>query len=199
MVGSIRGPQELHSERARFQRRSEVPTPSNTKAATLTGTQFRHLLRVTEATSFAPECVFLTHDDTRQELDAYIEWRWAKCFGTEQDRRRYRGLSPATPLIVTRRGEGFAPNRKPCTPVGSVVEDYWDCDALQSHVSELYRAAGLAECSSHTGWRTFANRVLTKCHAPEVIQPLLGHADLDHADAYLDVKAEVLDVSTHPA
>jgi integrase/recombinase XerD len=58
-------------------------------------------------------CVFLTHDDTRQALDACIEWRWAKGFGTELDRRRYRGLSPATPLSVTWRGAGFALNRKP--------------------------------------------------------------------------------------
>lgn len=98
--------------------------PSNSKAATITGAQLRHLLRVTEATSRAPErdrlvlllgltcamrvteiacvfvedvllpsgavrpevslraaitkgcrqrCVFLTHDDTRQSLDAYLD------------------------------------------------------------------------------------------------------------------------------
>ncbi len=109
------------------------------------------------------------------------------------DRRRYRGLSPAAPLTVTRRGAGFALNRKPRTLAGGEVEDYWACDALQAHVSGLYRAAGLAECSSHTGRRTFANRLLAKGHDPEVIQQLLGHADLDHTDVYLDVKHETLE------
>lgn len=218
--------------------------PSNTKAATVSGAQIRHLLRVTDATSRSPErdrlvlllgltcamrvteiarvlvedvllpsgavrpevslraaitkgcrqrCVFLTHHDTRKALDAYIEWRWDTGFGTDLDRRRYRGLSPATPLIVTRRGAGFALNRKPRTLAGGEVEDYWACDALKAHVSGLYRAAGLDECSSHTGRRTFANRLLAKGHDPEVIQQLLGHADLDHTDAYLDVDARVLE------
>lgn len=72
------------------------------------------------------------------------------------------------------------------------MEDYWACDALQAYVSGLYRAAGLAECSSHTGWRTVANRLLAKGHDPEVIQQLLGHAHPDHTDAYLDVDEKAL-------
>lgn len=218
--------------------------PSNAKAATLTAAQLRHLLRVTDATSHAPErdrlvllmgvtcamrvteiarvtvedvllpsgtvrtevslraaitkgcrqrCVFLSHADTRQALDAYIEWRWAKGFGTELDRRRYRGLSPSTALVMTRRGAAYALNRKPRTLAGGEVEDYWACDALQAHVSGLYRAAGLAECSSHSGRRTFANRLLAKGHAAETIQQLLGHAHLDHTDAYLDVDVRILE------
>jgi len=194
--------------------------PSSQKAATLTGAQLRHLLRVTEATSRSPErdrlvlllgltcamrvteiarvtvedvllpsgavrpevslraaitkacrqrCVFLTHKDTLEALDAYVEWRWAKEYGTELDRRRYRGLAPATALIVTRRGAGFSPNRKPRTLAGGDGEDYWACDALQTHVSRLYGAAGLMDCSSHTGRRTFANRLLAKGHEPETI------------------------------
>lgn len=60
-------------------------------------------------------------------------------------------------------------------------------------MSGLYRAARLAKCSSHTGRRTFANRLLSKGHDPEKIQQLLGHADLDHTDAYFDVKSEMLE------
>lgn len=218
--------------------------PSNQKAATITGAQLRHLLRVTDATSRSPErdrlvlllgltcamrvteiarvtvedvllpsgalrgevslrgsitkgcrqrCVFLTHAATRLALDVYIEWRWAKGFGTELGRRRYSGLSPSTELIVSRRGGAFSLNRKPRTLVSGEVEDYWACDALQAHVTGLYRAAGLAGCSSHTGRRTFANRLLSKGHDPETIQQLLGHADVDHTDAYLDVNPQVLE------
>lgn len=138
-------------------------------------------------------CVYLTHCDTRDALDAYIEWRWTKGHGTELDRRRYRGLSPETALIVTRRSGSFALNRKPRTLAGGEVEDYLACDALQAHVSGLYRAAGLTACSSHSGRRTFANRLLGKGYQPELIQQLLGHASLDHTDAYLDVQPEVLE------
>ncbi len=218
--------------------------PANQKAATLTGAQLRHLLRVTDATSRAPErdrlvlllghtcamrvteiarvlvedvmlpsgalrsqvslraaitkgcrqrCGFLTHADTRAALEAYVERRWANGFGTELDRRRYRGLTPHTALIVTRRGGAFALSKKPRVLVGGEVEDYWACDALQAHVSGLYRAAGLGLCSSHTGRRTFANRLLAKGHAVETVQRLLGHAHLDHTDAYLELDARVLE------
>lgn len=150
-------------------------------------------LRAASTKGCRQRCVFLTHSDAREALEAYIEWRWAKGFGTELDRGRLRGLSPATPLIVTRRGGAFALNRKPRTLANGEVEDYWACDALQAYVSGLYRAAGLAECSSHSGRRTFANPLLAKGHDPEVIQQLLGRANLDHTDANLDVNGRVLE------
>ena len=218
--------------------------PPSSKAATLTGAQIRHLLRVTAATSRSPErdrlvlmlgltcamrvteiarvlvddvllpsgavrrevslratitkgcrqrCVFLTHLDTLEALDAYVEWRWAKGHGTELDRSRHRGLSPSTALIVSRRGAAFQLTKKPRTLEGGQVEDYWACDALQAHVTGLYQAAGLGQCSSHSGRRTFANRLLAKGHAVETVQQLLGHAHLDHTDAYLDVDETVLE------
>jgi site-specific recombinase XerD len=76
---------------------------------------------------------------------------------------------------------------------GGLVENYWACDAQQAHVSGLYRAAGIGECSSHSGRRTFANRLLLKGHGVETVQQLLAHAHLDHTHAYLDVDAKVLE------
>jgi integrase len=140
-------------------------------------------------------CVFMTHADTRQALHAYIGWRWAKGYGTELDQRRYCGLAPATALIVSRRGAA-PPSSSTESPGRSLAgrwRGYWACDSLQAHVSGLYRVAGLLDCSSHTGRRTFANRLLAKGHEPETIQQLLGHAHLDHTDAYLDVKDAVLE------
>ncbi len=218
--------------------------PSNQKASTLTAAQFRHLMRVTAATSRSPErdrlalllghtcamrvteiarllvddvmlpsgalrsevslraaitkgcrqrCVFLTQQDARAALDAYVEWKWAKGFGTDLDRQRYRGLCPSTALIMTRRGGAFELTKKPRLLEGGQVEDYWACDALQAQVSGLYRAAGLAQCSSHSSRRTFANRLLAKGHAVETVQKLLGHAHLDHTDVYLDLDGKVLE------
>ena len=107
--------------------------------------------------------------------------------------RRFRGLCPSTALIVTRRGGAFELTKKPRVLEGGLTEDYWACDALQTHVSGLYRAAGLGRCSSNSGRRTFANRLLSNGHAVETVQQLLGHAHLDHTDAYLDVKPDVLE------
>ena len=218
--------------------------PSNQKAGTLTGAQYRHLMRVTAATSRSPErdrlvlllgltcamrvteiaqltvddvllpsgtlrkevslraaitkhcrqrCVFLTHPDTVEALDNYIEQRWAEGRATELDRRRFRGLSPATPLIVTRRGGGYELSPKPRRLQDGTLETYWASDTLQAYVSGLYRAAGLRECSSHTGRRSFANRLLAKGYDIETVQTLLGHAHLDHTDAYLDVDSGLLE------
>ena len=220
--------------------------PSSSKAATLTGAQIRHLLRVTAATSRSPErdrlvlllgltcamrvteiarvlvddvllpsgavrrevslratitkgcrqrCVFLTHPGTLEALDAYVEWRWAKGYGTELDRSRHRGLSPSTALIVSRRGAAFQLTKKPRTLEGGQVEDYWACDATPGTRDRPLPGRGpcLGRCSSHSGRRTFANRLLAKGHAVETVQQLLGHADLDHTDAYLDVDDTVLE------
>lgn len=116
-------------------------------------------------------------------------------------RARYRvGPAPlpwALPSNSTHHDQtwrAFSLNRKPRVLADGNPEDYWACDALQAHVSGLYRAAGLAECSSHSGRRTFATRLLAKGHCAETIQKLLGHAHLDHTDAYLDVDGAVLEL-----
>ncbi|MFY7940046.1 MAG: tyrosine-type recombinase/integrase, partial [Burkholderiaceae bacterium] len=44
-----------------------------------------------------------------------------------------------------------------------------------------------------TGRRTFANHLLAKGHDIETAQTLLGHAHLDHTDAYLDVDDKMLE------
>lgn len=76
--------------------------------------------------------------------------------------------------------------------MGGEVETYLACDALQAHITRLYRDAGLHDCSSHSGRRTFATRLVAQGHDIEVVQRLLGHADLDHTDDYLDVDKRTL-------
>lgn len=56
--------------------------------------------------------------------------------------------------------------------------DYAACDALQAHVTKLYRDAGLRGCSSHSGRRTMASRLLGQGHDLETLQLMLGHAEL---------------------
>lgn len=71
-------------------------------------------------------------------------------------------------------------------------DDYTACDALQAHVSKLYRDAGLKGASSHSGRRTMATRLLEQGNDLETLQLMLGHADLNHVDPYLAVSKKVL-------
>jgi integrase/recombinase XerD len=70
--------------------------------------------------------------------------------------------------------------------------DYWACDALQSHVTKLYRDAGIRHGSSHSGRRTMASRLMDQGHGLETLQLMLGHAELDHVDPYLQVSKDTL-------
>jgi site-specific recombinase XerD len=137
-------------------------------------------------------CVFMTHRLLLSALEAYIEHRWAAGQGTEFHRRRYRGLSPTTPMVLTHKGTGFELQAKPRKLVGGEIETYWACDTLQAHVTRLYRDAGLQGCSSHTGRRTFATRLVAQGQSMTTVQRLLGHADIDHTDDYVDVDKRTL-------
>jgi integrase/recombinase XerD len=70
--------------------------------------------------------------------------------------------------------------------------DYAACDALQAHVTKLYREACIKGGSSHSGRRTMASRLLEQGHDLETLQLILGHAELDHLDPYLQVSKEKL-------
>lgn len=70
--------------------------------------------------------------------------------------------------------------------------DYAAGDALQSHVSKLYRDAGIKGGSSHSGRRTMASRLLAQDHDLNTIQLMLGHTDLECVDPYLEVSKERL-------
>lgn len=70
--------------------------------------------------------------------------------------------------------------------------DYLACDSLQAHVTDLYKKAGIRGGTSHTGRRTMASRLLAQDVEVETIQLMLGHADLDDCDRYMDVDKKKL-------
>jgi site-specific recombinase XerD len=50
-------------------------------------------------------CIYLTHSLVIAAVEAYIELRWTRGHGTEFDRKRYRVLSPGTPMVLTFKGD----------------------------------------------------------------------------------------------
>ncbi|MEO5934715.1 MAG: tyrosine-type recombinase/integrase [Duganella sp.] len=56
----------------------------------------------------------------------------------------------------------------------------------------LHRDAGLRGCSSHSGRRTMASRLLASGVELGTVRLMLGHAELDHVDLYLQVDKKKL-------
>lgn len=63
---------------------------------------------------------------------------------------------------------------------------------LQAHLTKLYKKAGITGGSSHSGRRTFANRVLEKTGDMETLAHLLGHESIDCTQRYVDVNSGTL-------
>lgn len=135
---------------------------------------------------------YLTNPKLIAALERYIAWRQAKHFGCGLDPRQYRGLMPESKVILTWKGGPYALSLKRVPNAEGELVDYWAADSLQVYVSALYKAAGLATASSHSGRRTFAKRLLDSGVDLETVQALLGHASLDHVEAYLDVNEDAL-------
>jgi integrase/recombinase XerD len=98
------------------------------------------------------------------------------------DPKRYRGLRQDSKLILTFKGYKYSMNCKRRINQAGEQVDYAACDALQAHVTKLYRDAGIK----------MASRLLDQGHDLETLQLMLGHAELDHLDPYLQVSKEKL-------
>lgn len=132
-------------------------------------------------------CIYLTHKKTIEALERYLAHRIALGLGTELTNERYRGLSPSTCLILTHKGSKFYLNTKRRKNFENESIDYLACDSLQAHITKLYKDAGI-KGSSHSGRRSFASNLLNNGATIEVVQQLLGHAELDHVMPYLEVQ-----------
>lgn len=136
---------------------------------------------------------YLTNPKLMVVLERYIAWRKRKDFGCSLDSQQYRGLMPETKLILTWKGGAYELNTSRVKSADGEVVEYVAADSLQTYIKGLYRAAGLgAKCSSHSGRRTFASRILAAGESIETLQILLGHSELDTVEAYLDIKPETL-------
>lgn len=137
-------------------------------------------------------CIYPTNRELIAALDDYLTLRIDKRWRMGADPKRYRGLRPDSKLVLTFKGFAFSMNAKRRVSYSGEQIDYAACDALQSHVSKLYRNAGIKGGTSHSGRCSVASRLLAHGHGLEAIQLILGHAELDHLDPYLEVSPEIL-------
>lgn len=101
-------------------------------------------------------------------------------------------MEPSSKLILTHKGYKFHLNTKRRVSWSGEPVDYLACDSLQSHVTKLYRDAGIRGGSSHSGRRTMASRLIQQGEDVKTVQLLLGHAELDHVRPYLQVSQKRL-------
>jgi integrase/recombinase XerC len=120
-------------------------------------------------------CAYLSSRSLIDALEAYLEYRKAHGIGTELGDARYRGLLPHQPLIYGARGAALSQNTKRRILENGEQRDYKACDSLQSHITKLYKRAGI-KGSSHSGRRGFAGKVLASTGDMETVRVLLGHA-----------------------
>ncbi|WP_323144909.1 tyrosine-type recombinase/integrase [Massilia phyllosphaerae] len=138
-------------------------------------------------------CVYFSHAKVIEALDQYLNYRITRRLRTTGEPGRYRALEPTSMLILTHKGYKFHLNTKRRVSFAGERVDYLACDSLQSHITKLYRDAGIKGGSSHSGRRTMASRLIAQGHSVETVQQLLGHAELDHVRPYLQVSPNRLE------
>ena len=137
-------------------------------------------------------CIYPTNRVLVEALERYLDYRIGRRWRMSDEPKRYRGLRQDSKLILTFKGYKYSMNCKRRINHAGEQVDYTACDALQAHVIKQYRDAGIKGGSSHSGRRTMASRLLDQGHDLETLQLMLGHAELDHLDHYLQVSKEKL-------
>jgi len=69
--------------------------------------------------------------------------------------------------------------------------DGFDANTLCQHFHYLYKRAGLAGCSSHSGRRSFITNLATKGISVRVLASLAGHKSIATTQKYIDVNDEM--------
>ena len=138
-------------------------------------------------------CAYLVTMPLIDALQAYLVHRIEREIGTDMDSGQYRGLLPHQPLIFSGRGTGMSQNTKRRVLETGEHRDYKACDSLQSHMTRLYRRAGLAGGCSHSGRRTFAGKVLASTADIDAVAQLLGHSSIECSQRYVDIAPAILD------
>jgi integrase/recombinase XerD len=149
-------------------------------------------LRASVTKGCRQRCIYPTNRELVAALEDYLALRLERSWGMGEDPKKFRGLRPDSKLILTFKGQKFYLNTKRRINQAGEQVDYRACDSLQAHITKLYKDAGIKGGSSHSGRRTMASRLLEQGHGVETLQLILGHAELDHIDPYLQVSKKTL-------
>ena len=149
-------------------------------------------LRAAVTKGCRPRSAFFVQKKLVAAMEAYLQYRIDKGIGTELGAVKYRGLLPHQPVIYSARGAPMQQNTKRRTLETGQRKDYRACDSLQSHVTKLYKLAGIVRGSSHSGRRTFAGKVLAATGDFDKVALLLGHTNIDVSQRYIDVREDTL-------
>jgi len=87
--------------------------------------------------------------------------------------RNHKPTNPNAPLFYTQKRAGFTPN------------------TLAQHFHYLYKLAGIAGGSSHSGRRTFITNLAAKGVGVRVLMSLAGHRSISTTQAYIDVNDDM--------
>jgi len=137
-------------------------------------------------------CIYPTNRDLFAAIDDYLALRVERRRRMSDVPNRYRGLRPDSALVLTFKGYRYSMNTKRRINQAGAQVDYAACDALQAHVTKLYRDAGIEGGSSHSGRRTMASRLMANGVELNTLQLILEHSELDHVDPYLEVSSAQL-------
>ena len=144
-------------------------------------------LRAAITKGLRQRCIYPANRDLIAAIDDYLTLRVERRWHMSEDPKRYCGLRPDSMLVLTFKGYRYSMNTKRRINEAGQQVDYVACDALQAHVTKLYRDAGIKGGSSHSGRRTMASRLLANGVELSTVQLMLGHAELDHVDPYLEI------------
>ncbi len=96
-------------------------------------------------------CIYSTNRTFVGALDCYLGYRIERRWRMRDDPKKYQGLRLDSKLVLTFEGYKFRMNCKRRLNQAGERVDYSACDALQAHVTKLYRDSGIKGGSSHSG------------------------------------------------
>ena len=71
------------------------------------------------------------------------------------------------------------------------IKEGFNANTLTQHLHYIYKRAGLSQCSSHSGRRSFITNLASKGVSVRVLASLAGHKSISTTQAYIDVNDDM--------
>ena len=132
--------------------------------------------------------VFTFSPKLREAGNKYFDMRISKKQWMGEP-ERYRGLHPKSPVILSDRGAAYSLKRKLYVNAEGEEKVYRAADTLQNAVDKWFHGSGIKGASTHSGRRSYADRLAKDGMSIDRIAALLRHSD----DRFHNVTYEYLD------